>query len=250
MALFDGLWLGEDQPRAALNLGGIANVTVLGRGPATARDTGPGNCLLDVAARRLTGRHFDDGGALAAGGTVDPDLLARLRAHPFFGPDAATSTGREVFGAPWLDAVLAGRPLPPRPDLVATLVALTATTVADALAPYGPAEVVASGGGTRNPVLMAALERELAPARLRRSDELGVPSDAKEAVMWALLGYLTSRGMPGTAGATGPAAPACWAASHRRRRPPRPPRPCCACWEVCGEAGRVRGLGRGRARPR
>jgi anhydro-N-acetylmuramic acid kinase len=105
------------------------------------------------------------------------------------------STGRETFSAGYLDHVVG--PDPVWDDVAATLVELTARTVADALASYDVTEVVASGGGVRNPSLMAALARHL-PVPLRSSDELGLPADGKEAVLWALLGFLSWHGVPVT----------------------------------------------------
>jgi anhydro-N-acetylmuramic acid kinase len=202
--VLDGLWLaGAGGPRVALNLGGIANVTVVGEpGAVAAWDTGPANCLLDVASARATGgrQSYDPDGALARAGQVHPDLLAALLAHPYFELDPPKSTGRETFSAAYLDRVLAGVGELPWVDVLATLVELTAITVADAVLPHAPTEVVASGGGTANPTLIAALARRLGSTRLLLSDELGLPSRGKEAVLWALLGFLTWYGVPRTTG--------------------------------------------------
>ena len=196
-------------PAAALNLGGVANVTVVapGRDPV-AFDTGPANALLDAAVLDRTGATHDVDGALAARGHVHEPLLARLLAEPYYALPPPRTTGRELFHLPYLQAACAGLGRIDTPDLLATLTALTARTVAEALHPYGVAEVFASGGGTRNPTLMAALGEVLAPAALRSSDELGIPVDAKEAYAFAVLGFLTVHGLPGTVpactGARGP----------------------------------------------
>ena len=219
---FDALWLSAPGgSRAALNLGGIANVTVIRDGHSPlAWDTGPANCLLDVAAARVTrGRQSCDvDGGLAAAGQVREDLLGRLLDHPHFARRPPASTGREEFSALYLDDALAGLPPVEGPDLLATLTALTATTVARALTPYSLDEVIVSGGGTRNPALMAALTTALTTARSGRvgavtggpavvqSDARGVPAQAKEGAMWALLGFLTWYGVPGTTPATGASA--------------------------------------------
>jgi anhydro-N-acetylmuramic acid kinase len=180
--ILDDLWLRGEHTRAALNLGGIANVTIVRRDrPPLAFDTGPANCLLDEAARRMTGRPSDEGGRLAARGTPDAALLQRLLDDPYYALAPPKSTGREHFR-------LGDLPDLGPEDLLATLTELTAITVADALAPYGPAEVVASGGGVRNPMLLAALERGL-PITI--SDEHGLPAQAKEAYLMALIGFLT-----------------------------------------------------------
>lgn len=208
-SLLDILLLaGRPGPTAALNLGGIANVTVVGaEGGPVALDTGPANALLDAAMRRVTGgaEHADLDGALAAGGRVDEHLLAVLLDHPYYRQAPPKTTGKEGFHAAYLAAVLDDprRELRPQ-DLLATLVELTARTVADALAPYAVGEVFASGGGTLNPTLMRRLAVHLAPARLTTSGELGLHPGAKEAHLFALLGFLTWNGLPGTVpGCTG-----------------------------------------------
>ncbi len=208
----DALWLAGDRPRAALNLGGIANMTVVHRPgrPVLAFDTGPASCLMDLEAHRLTAgaQSADTDGRLAASGQVRPDLLGRLLAEPYYARAAPKSTGRELFDAAYVAARAAGLPPISGPDLMATLAELTAATIADACARHGAVEVVASGGGVRNPALMAALRRRLHPAALVASEARGLPSAAKEAVLFALLGFLTWHGVPGVApGATGSATP-------------------------------------------
>jgi len=185
--ILDDLWLRGEETRAALNLGGIANVTIVRNGCAPiAFDTGPANCLLDEAARRVTGRPRDDDGRLAARGTPDAALLRGLLDDPYYALAPPKSTGRDHFR-------LGDLPDLALEDLLATLTELTAITVADALAPYAPAEVVASGGGVRNPALLAALERRLP---LTLSDEHGLPAQAKEAYLMALIGFLVWHQVP------------------------------------------------------
>jgi anhydro-N-acetylmuramic acid kinase len=199
----DALWLAGGPPRAALNLGGIANVTVVREGSLLAFDTGPASCLLDAAAQRFTGEPCDRDGRLASAGRVDEGLLARLLAEPYYAKAPPKSTGRELFTTDYVHA-----PDVPVADLMATLTELTAVTVADACGPYGLAEVVASGGGVRNPALVAALRRRLAPTPLVTADERGLPADAKEAYLVALLGFLTWHQLPGVVpGGTGSAVP-------------------------------------------
>ncbi|MCX5192567.1 anhydro-N-acetylmuramic acid kinase [Streptomyces sp. NBC_00249] len=216
---------------AALNIGGIANVTALPpAGPPVAFDTGPGNALLDAAVRELTrGRlGYDADGALAAVGRVDEPLLRRLLAEPYYARPAPKTTGKELFHPGHLRSALAGRPAPAPADLLATLTRLTARTVADALRPLGVTEVVASGGGTRNPVLMAMLREELpAATALLSSDALGLPAAAKEAYAFAVLGFLTLHGLPGNApGCTGARGPRVLGSLTPGRRPLRlPPGP-------------------------
>lgn len=199
--VLDALWL-ADEPgvSVAVNIGGIANLTVVGGPRPLAYDTGPGNALLDAAARR-TGRQQDTDGALAAAGTVDQDLLAKLLADEYYARPAPKSTGKEHFNADYLEGVLdAGISAN---DLLATLTELTARTVADACRAEGASEVVVSGGGVHNPVLLAALRR-LLDVPVLVSDELGLPAGDKEAVLTALLGFLTWHSIPGnTPGTTG-----------------------------------------------
>lgn len=197
---------GPPATRAALNLGGIANVTVLGRSGATAYDTGPANCLIDAAVQAMTNgsETSDRNGAHAARGQVDTRLLGHLLADPYFALPAPKSTGREHFHAAYVDGLLDGDPPVRDDDLVATLTELTAVTVADALRGHGVTQVWGSGGGMHNPVLVRRLRRHLAPAVLEPSTGLGLPVDGKEACLMALLGYLTWHGIPGVpASATG-----------------------------------------------
>ncbi len=212
VSILDSLWLPRSTgPVAALNLGGIANVSIVGAAdaPVLAWDTGPANCLLDVAAAQVTNgqQTFDRDGEIARDGVVRADLLDCLLSHPHFGRRPPVSTGRETFSGQFMDAALRSVPPVAAGDLLATLTELTAVSVAQAIAPYAVREVVASGGGTRNPALMAALARCLAPTPLVTSDDRGLPAQAKEVVMWALLGFLTWHGLPVTTGATGAVGP-------------------------------------------
>ncbi|MEW2404671.1 anhydro-N-acetylmuramic acid kinase [Streptomyces griseoviridis] len=198
VSLVDLLWLrGRPGTPVALNIGGIANVTAP---DGTAFDTGPGCALTDAAARAFSGGRlgYDDGGALAARGAVDQPLLERLLAEPYYRLPAPKTTGKELFHAGYLRAALAGRGTLPPEDVLATLTRLTAVTIADAVRDLRATEVIASGGGTRNPVLLRTLAGLLPGVAVRSSDELGLPSDAKEAYAFAVLGFLTAHGLPGT----------------------------------------------------
>ena len=186
--------------RATLNLGGIANLTVVAPdAPVLGYDVGPANALLDAAARRFLGRPCDTDGARAAAGRVHPGLLALLLAEPYYAAAPPKSTGKELFHPGYLDERLAGLGEPVAPDDVfATLTELTARTVAAACARHRVTEVVAAGGGVRNPTLWGRLAA-LAADRwvLRTTDELGVPAQAREAYAFALLGWLSWHGLPG-----------------------------------------------------
>ncbi|WP_217169009.1 anhydro-N-acetylmuramic acid kinase [Streptomyces sp. AC512_CC834] len=186
---------------AALNLGGIANVTVLAPGTEPlAFDTGPANALMDAAVRHFTAgaAEYDEGGRRAGAGRVDPALLRVLLDDPYYRGPAPKSTGKERFHLPYLLEALAAAPVPEPDDVLATLARLTAVTVADACRAHGVTRLVVSGGGAHNPVLMGMIADELPGVPLGPSDALGLPSDAKEALAFALLGFLTVNGLPGT----------------------------------------------------
>lgn len=210
----DTLWLqglaqDSGHPVAALNLGGIANITVVRAGsPAIAYDTGPANALLDLAADRVSGQRADVGGRLALTGSIRRELLDRLLADPYFAAPPPKSTGKEYFNDTFLDAAIDGLPLLPPGDLLATLTEFTAETVAAECRRHGVRTVIASGGGVRNPALMAALQRNLPLAVVKTSDDLGLPGAGKEAYLTALLGWLSWCGVPGSVpsatGARGP----------------------------------------------
>lgn len=211
VSVLDALWLaGPGGPRAALDLGGLATVSVVGDEgqPVRAWEVGPGNCLLDAAALHATdGRlNHDVDGRLALQGQVHDDLLSVLLAHPHF-TDPSAATARESFSAGYLDDVLERFGDVSGPDLLATLTELTALTVARALAPHGVTEVVTSGGGVHNRAVMEALGRHLDGTPLVSSARYGIPVMGKEVVLWALLGFLTWHGLAGSSAATGASEP-------------------------------------------
>lgn len=214
VGILDGLLAGDvAAPTAVLNLGGIANITVLApdRAPV-AFDTGPANALIDVLARRITGGEegFDRDGKLAAQGQVDAGLLAELLSDPYYRLPAPKSTGKELFHADYLDRFLGTRAHLGEHDAIATVTELTARTVADACEAHGVTRVIASGGGTRNPTLMHRLQSDLGDdVTLASTDEaFGLPEGSKEALLMALLGWLTWNGLAGTEpGLTGAAHP-------------------------------------------
>ena len=208
--------------RAAQNIGGIANVTLLPPVAVTqepssqidilsasthnvlAFDTGPGNMLIDEAARLATDSewNYDHDGALAAQGKVDKSLLAKWMTEPFFHQRPPRTTGRELFGTQraaeyWSQASQRG--LSPG-DIVATLTALTAASIEHAyrsFLPVFPDEVIVSGGGASNPTLMSMLAERLRPAYVTTSKEYGLGIEAKEAVAFAVLAYETWHRRPG-----------------------------------------------------
>lgn len=192
----------DDEDRVAVNIGGIANLTVLARGcdpyEVVAFDTGPGNMLIDAFIRERTNNQmlFDRDGALAANGAVDAEALNAMLADPYFALPPPKSTGRERFGAQFLRAHEKYLTTLSLQDGAATLTALTAQTLADAIASRGPdgARVLVSGGGAHNRAIMMQLRKRLPRSRVERSDVMNFHGDAKEAIAFALLGYETLRG--------------------------------------------------------
>ncbi len=212
-SLMDVLFLaGLPGHAAALNLGGISNMTVLRhRGGPIAYDIGPSNALIDAAVRRLTDdrQAYDADGRMGAAGTVDAALLAELLAEPYYALPAPRSTGKELFNAGYLDAIVARHPGIAGPDLVATLTMLTARTVAAEVAAHGVDTLVCSGGGCANPTLMGMLRDACTGVDVRLSSEFGAPTDTKEAILFALIGWHTVHGLRG-------AVPSCTGASGER----------------------------------
>ncbi len=185
-------------PRAILNLGGIANLTLLAAGrDALGFDTGPANCLLDAWAARHLGVARDEGGAWARSGRIDEDLLVDWLADPYFAAAPPKSTGREVFNLDWLDAHVSPNIAPA--DVQATLLALSVRSIADALRMHGEGtrEVFACGGGVHNAALMDALRMELAGMRVETTAALGLDPDFVEAAGFAWLARARLAGEPG-----------------------------------------------------
>ena len=200
VSIFDVLLLAERKGRqAALNLGGIANLTVLDTdGQALAFDAGPANALVDAAAQRFCGVPYDAGGEHAARGNVHEELVSALLDHPYYEQPAPKSTGKELFHWEYLRERLPRGGLP-ADDVIATVTELTARVVANELARHRVDEVFVSGGGARNPWLMQRLAAA-APSgcRLAGVAELGVGPDEKEAYAFTLLGFLTVNGLHAT----------------------------------------------------
>ena len=205
------------EARAVLNLGGIANFTLLpAEGPVRGFDTGPANGLMDAWCLRHRGEAYDRDGAFAASGRVDQALLGRLLDEPWFSLPPPKSTGRDRFHLGWVESRLAGDEA--AADVQATLLALTARSVADALRATQPgtARVIACGGGVHNPALMAALAAELPGIRVESSAAHGLDPDALEAMAFAWLARETLAGRPGNlASVTGAAGPRILGAIHQ-----------------------------------
>lgn len=199
-----------EEDRAVLNLGGIANLSLIARdGSLRGFDTGPANALLDGWCQRHLGHPFDADGAFAASGRVDEALLARLLSEPWFSMPPPKSTGREQFHLAWVEAQFDGRSLAAA-DVQATLLELTAATVADALLAHLPdvRRMLVCGGGVRNPQLLQRLQARLPGVHIGSSAESGLDPDYMEAMGFAWLAQETLAGRPGNlpsvSGARGP----------------------------------------------
>jgi anhydro-N-acetylmuramic acid kinase len=215
------LFAHPERGRAVLNIGGIANVTILPPGGDAGRtagfDTGPGNVLLDEFVRTsgLSPAGYDEDGRLAAAGSVRADLLRELLAHPFVRQAPPKSTGREMFGPAFVAAFRGRLREAGIPDLdgLATLTAFTAHAVAENLRAFVLPdvhidEVIACGGGARNLTLMRMLAQALPGRGVGTTEALGVPGQAIEAMTFAWLAFLTATGqsgnLPAVTGAQGP----------------------------------------------
>lgn len=203
------LFQSETAGRILLNIGGIANMTVLP--PASSKkktlafDTGPGNMIIDAfAARQSNGQqNYDDGGALAASGQVNSEWLGQLLSHSYYSLPAPKSTGRELFGAAYAEQLWheGNERQLAEEDRIATVTKLTAETIASEILKFSESheieEVFVSGGGVHNGTLLKFIKERLPEhISVRASDDIGIDSDAKEAFVFALLGYLGFNGMP------------------------------------------------------
>jgi anhydro-N-acetylmuramic acid kinase len=203
------------------NIGGIANLTAVPAGASLDRvlafDTGPGNMVIDAVTERLFSKRYDRDGRIAASGAVLEHVVAGVLCLPFFRRKPPKTAGREEFGREFVQEFMKRCGRANKRDVVATATALTARSIADALRRFvitqrsSFSEFIVSGGGANNPTLLAMLANELRPLglRIRVSDEFGVPSEAKEAVAFALLAYQTWRRQPSNVpSATGAKRPA------------------------------------------
>lgn len=216
-ALVDGVLLPDlERPAAVLNLGGIANLTLLGDGEEAAAgsvrayDVGPAGALLDGLARARLGRAFDEDGAVAGAGRPDEELIAHLLAHPFLLREPPKTTGRDTFGEAYLGTVLErGRTLSDA-DLLASAALAVARSILAALERWGasgkqasPRALVVAGGGVHHRPLLGHL-RSGFPGRVRSTADLGLDPDAREALCFAVLAARCALGEPSTQpGATG-----------------------------------------------
>lgn len=188
--------------RAIVNIGGIANVTLLaGEELRMGFDTGPGNTLLDGWIQRHRQQSCDAGGLWASEGVVARELLQELLAHPYFSRSGPRSSGKEAFNLAWLDEHLQAHRDLAAVDVQATLAELTAVTIARAIEASAPAvsELYVCGGGAHNTHLMARLGQIMAGARVDTTAALGIDPDWVEAITFAWLAQRTLAGMAGNA---------------------------------------------------
>ncbi len=174
---------------AVLNIGGMANITIL-QDPSNNQligyDTGCGNVLLDLVAKEKFGVSFDEGGRLAKEGRCDEALLEKMLSEAYFAKSYPKSTGREKFNKAWLELMLDGFSISPR-DLLATLAELTATSIAKEAKKHSIVQLIVCGGGAKNDHLLELLRSKLQGVRICTSDELGVSSEFMEAMAFAYL---------------------------------------------------------------
>jgi anhydro-N-acetylmuramic acid kinase len=198
----DALLFRGERDAVALNVGGIANLTIVPRGSSSddvrAWDTGPGNMLLDAFVRQRTRgeQPYDALGEAAARGTVDRPLLFAMLADPFFHESPPKSTGRERFGQSFLDRFATELDRLNLDDGCATLLALTVEPIVAAILDRAPrgSRVIVSGGGARNRELLRLLAERLPSCSIERPEDFGIDADLKEAISFAVLGYETLRG--------------------------------------------------------
>jgi anhydro-N-acetylmuramic acid kinase len=190
-AFHDGAFRSPNETRVVVNIGGIANITILEPNrPAWGFDCGPGNCLMDAWIARHQQKAYDDDGAWAAQGQVLARLFSRLQSEKYFQMAPPKSTGRDLFHPAWLDTPLDGNEKPAdAANVQATLLQLTAWCISDHIARYAPgaARALVCGGGAYNARLMAEISNQLSSMTVEKTDDHGVPAQQVEALAFAWL---------------------------------------------------------------
>ena len=192
------LFRSSEEHRVMVNIGGISNITWLGAGcsedDVIAFDAGPGNMIVDALVRKLYGREYDEGGAIARSGRVNPDLLAWMRGHEFFRLEPPKTAGREIFGTEFVGNFLqiaTELDVQAPADMIATASECTVQSIVGAARAINPKsesfDLYLCGGGARNQFFREGLTFSLPHARMKQLSELGVDADAKEAVSFAVL---------------------------------------------------------------
>lgn len=198
-AFHQALLMHKTERRIVLNIGGIANISLLFPGePVRGYDTGPGNMLMDAWISHYCQRPYDKDARWAASGTVNRPLLQMMRADPWFTLPAPRSTGREYFNLQWIAHKLQSCPDIAPNNVQATLLALTASTIVDQVRLNGRCDrLLVCGGGARNPLLMQQLSTLLPDSIVTTTDLMGIPGDDMEGLAFAWLAYRTLSGLPG-----------------------------------------------------
>jgi len=197
MPAFHNAIFGDSHGALVLNLGGIANITVLGK-ETIGFDTGPANCLLDQWVNKHTGKRFDKNGKWAASGKVIANVLESLMQDQYFSQSYPKSTGTDYFNLDWLNSHIASIEDHRPEDIQATLLALTVESIKHAITHLKvcSSELYVCGGGANNSALMNALAKQLDKFSVKKTDKLGVPTDWVEAVGFAWLGYCFNHNLP------------------------------------------------------
>jgi len=201
VSVLDELILSDSQtPQGALNLGGISNITITSRNfDSIAYDIGPANGLMDSAILAYSQGElsFDKDGVIASQGVVDLEQLQKFLDHPYYKLEAPKSTGKEIFHLPYIESIAGPVTSWNIQNLMATLLQLTVETVAQEVEKHNLSKLYVAGGGARNPLLMKKLQLRLKLCQVVSMDELGIATQAKEAVAFALIGFLSMHGLPG-----------------------------------------------------
>jgi anhydro-N-acetylmuramic acid kinase len=213
VSILDHLLLSDSKtPQGALNLGGISNITVTSSElEPVAYDIGPANGLMDAAIQAFSNgkKSYDDGGSLASAGKINQKQLKLFLEHPYYKLSAPKSTGKEIFHLPYIIEVMGDVENWKIEDVLATLLELTVETVAIEVEKFKLTSLYVAGGGARNPQLMKRLQERLPNCKVLMMTELGISTQSKEAIAFALIGFLTVNGLPGQI-------PSCTGASGNR----------------------------------
>ncbi len=210
----------QQPPFAVINIGGIANISLMTENEAIGFDCGTGNCLMDEWISRYQGKPFDKNGDWAATGKVLPNLLSTLLTDSYFSKKIPKSTGRDYFNLPWLEQYLNGTENPQ--DVMRTLLVLTAKGITDSL-PNDVQTVVLSGGGAKNALLVQTIKNQLSvwdkPPKVMLTDDLGLDTQHVEALGFAILGKYCLDGIPiATGKITGAKEPVICGAIYQHRQ--------------------------------
>jgi len=201
VSVLDNLMLGRaNKAEAALNLGGISNITIVGKSKSPiAYDIGPANGLLDAAiyAYSKGEQTFDKEGLIAKSGTVDTVLLKKFLDEPYYSLSSPKSTGKELFHLPYLIEKIGPIETWNIETVMATLLNLTIETVAREVEKYDLSKLYIAGGGSSNPVMMAQLQERMTSCKVVSMSELGIDPRAKEGLTFALIGFLSMNGQAG-----------------------------------------------------